>query len=279
MPRPAEPGHPSDPDRTVAMPRPAEPGYPSDPDRTVPISRPGDPGHPGDVDRTLAIPRPGGPGQAAGAHPVGAVNHPANEETMILPAFVTGRKEPEPEPPPVVPARPQADGSLPASERGMLVFVAALLGVGTIAVVIMLGARGLNTRHPAHPASPTPSATVLGAPVAPLATSSPSPTPSPSAPSPTPSRPPTSKPPTRKSPTPTPSLLGSPLPVAYCLARNHGMARPPDGDTPTWTCDPGHRGQAVPFTPDQVCDWQYGVTSHAVVGSLADSSTWKCYGG
>jgi hypothetical protein len=33
----------------------------------------------------------------------------------------------------------------------------------------------------------------------------------------------------------------------------------------------------LPYTPDQLCDWEYGQTSYAVIGSLADPETWKCY--
>ena len=68
-----------------------------------------------------------------------------NDETMILPAFVTGKKEKEPKP--AEPVRHQAtpEGALPPSERGMLIFVAALLGIGTIAVVTVLGLGGFSS--------------------------------------------------------------------------------------------------------------------------------------
>jgi hypothetical protein len=218
-----------------------------------------------DSDRTVAIPRPA------------ADSHPANAETMVLPVFVTGRKEPEPAPAKAEPARPPsgADGSLPASERGMLVFVAALLGAGTIAVVTMLGLGGLNAKHPA----PVPVSTPTTAP----AGGAPTPAASPSGTSPTPASPSTAASPTlakttaKHLPSPTPALLGQPQPLTYCLARTHGLPKAPDHDHPTWTCTTGRRGQVVPFTPEQVCDWQYGNAAHAVVGSLADYSTWKCY--
>ncbi|HKT05565.1 MAG TPA: hypothetical protein VJT31_39110, partial [Rugosimonospora sp.] len=58
----------------------------------------------------------------------------ANEATVVLPVFVTGKK---PEQPPAHQA--MAETRLPSSERGMLLFVAALLGLGTIAVVAMMG--------------------------------------------------------------------------------------------------------------------------------------------
>ncbi|HEY2675042.1 MAG TPA: hypothetical protein VGJ07_32335 [Rugosimonospora sp.] len=217
-----------------------------------------------DAERTVAIPRQVEPG------------HPGNAETMVLPVFVTGGKEPEPAPPPPAdpPRNPVHDGALPASERGMLVFVAALLGIGTIAVVTMLGLGGLDTKHPV-PAPPAPTATPAGGgpgPVtSPSAGLSPSMAPSSVAPSPT-----LAKTTAKKLPSPAPSLLGQPQPLAYCVAKDRGLARAPDHDTPTWTCTT-RRGQLDPFTPEQVCDWQYGPAAHAVVGSLADYTTWKCY--
>jgi hypothetical protein len=282
MSHPGGPGYPADPDRTVPIPHPADPGRAADADRTAAIPRPADPGRAANPERTAANPRPVDLSHATGtgSHPVTTASHPANAETMILPVFVTGsRKEPDPPPQPATPPRPPADGALPASERGMLVFVAALLGIGTIAVVLMLGVNNLNTKHPVAPHSPSsvpsPTASVIGAPAAPVVpTSSPTPSPARSA---SPTAVTTTKS-VKKSPTPAPSLLGQPTVLAYCLARNHGMAQPPGSGTSTWTCDPGRRGgQAVPFTPEQVCDWQYGLASHAVVGSLADASTWKCY--
>ncbi|WP_203921901.1 hypothetical protein [Rugosimonospora africana] len=220
-----------------------------------------------DSDRTVAIPRPG------------EGNHPANAETMVLPVFVTGKKEPEPAPAPAQPARqPGADGSLPASERGMLVFVAALLGIGTVAVVVMLGLGGLE-KHPAQiqptaPASTGPAGGVP-APAASPSSLSPSPT-APGSPS-TAASPTLAKTTAKHIAPPAPVLLGQPQPLAYCVAKDHGLAQAPGHDHNTWTCTTGRHGQADPFTPEQVCDWQYGTAAHAVVGSLADYTTWKCY--
>jgi hypothetical protein len=187
----------------------------------------------------------------------------------VLPAFVTGRKEPAPRP--AEPARHRPEGALPPSERGMLVFVAALLGIGTIAVVIMLGMGGLNPRHgtPAPSTRPSSSTPSPAAAAAPLPTQ-PVPTDSPASSAPAP------PPPTKRTmTTPARTFVGNPNPYAYCLMVNAGIAQRPDHDDPSWSCQGRHR--SVDFTPDQVCDWQYGTASFAVVSSLPDPSTWKCY--
>jgi hypothetical protein len=208
-----------------------------------------------DSDRTVAIPRPA------------ADSHPANADTMVLPVFLTGRKEPEPAPAKAEPARPPsvADGSLPPSERGMLVFVAALLGAGTIAVVTMLGLGGLHPQHPAQVPASTPVTAPAGGAPAPAASPSgavPTTSASPSTASPTQAR-------TTAKHLSSPALLGQPQPLAYCLAKTHGLPKAPNHDHPTWTCTTGRRGQVEAFTPEQVCDWQYGNAAHAVVGARA----------
>ncbi len=190
---------------------------------------------------------------------------------MVLPAFVTGRKEPAPKP--AEPARHRPEGTLPPSERGMLVFVAALLLVGTVAVVIMLGMGGLNPRHgtPAPSSKPTTSTPSPAAAAGPLPTQ-PVPTDSPASSAPAPPPPPPSK---RSATTTARTLVGSPNPYAYCLMVNSGIAQRPDHDNPSWSCAGRHR--TVNFSPDDVCDWQFGNASYAVVSSLPDPSTWKCY--
>jgi hypothetical protein len=70
------------------------------------------------------------------------------DETMILPAFLTGtarKPEPAPEPKPAAPqkpARPDPIAKLPSDERNMLIFVAAVLAIGTLAIVAMAGLHG-----------------------------------------------------------------------------------------------------------------------------------------
>jgi hypothetical protein len=94
----------------------------------------------------------------------------AHDQTQVLPAFLTGglaektALHPTVDPA-AVPAKapavkpvtpPAADGDkLPSSERNMLIFVALLLAVGTLAVVTVMGI-GALTRHDATP-TPTPS--------------------------------------------------------------------------------------------------------------------------
>jgi hypothetical protein len=203
--------------------------------------------------------RPGDGGEANG-------HHPLEHKTVALPAFITGRRdEGKAESP-----RPQAGDKLPPSERGMLVFVAALLALGTVAVVVMLGFGGLTTHHPPAPTQPseTPAA---GAPVA---DPSPSPSDSPS-PSPSPSLSPSPKPSSRK---PTPTPLGGVDLNRFCsaVARNT-FPTPPNNDNSTWTCVDRSNEVRRTFTPDQVCIFQYPQATHAVVGSLTNPATWKCY--
>jgi hypothetical protein len=71
----------------------------------------------------------------------------AHDKTLLLPAFVTSSKigiddqlaKPAipAQPAPAKPAAPDHTDRLPSSERGMLVFVSAILGVGTLAIVAM----------------------------------------------------------------------------------------------------------------------------------------------
>jgi hypothetical protein len=71
----------------------------------------------------------------------------SHDKTVLLPAFVTSSKIgvddqlAKPVIPaqatPAKPAAPDHSDRLPSSERGMLVFVSAILGVGTLAIVAM----------------------------------------------------------------------------------------------------------------------------------------------
>jgi hypothetical protein len=57
-----------------------------------------------------------------------------NQETMSLPAFLTGSPAPAPAP---APSSVENPDKLPSSERNMLIFVALLLLSGTVAIVAM----------------------------------------------------------------------------------------------------------------------------------------------
>jgi hypothetical protein len=204
--------------------------------------------------------------------------HPLDGKTVLLPAFVTGRKDEPPSETPAPPAGPQAGDKLPATERGMLVFVAALLALGTVAVVAMLGFGGLTTRHPpvgTRASSPTPEA---GALAAPSPSPSPSASPSPS-PSPSPSRKPV--PPSRKpssSPSPSAVPLGGVNLNSFCSDVSRGSSpAPPSKDRSTWACVNSFGTVKRTFTPDQVCIYQYPLATHAVVGTLSNPGTWKCF--
>jgi hypothetical protein len=188
------------------------------------------------------------------------------DETVVLPAFLTGKREPEPK---SEPSRPQPGDALPASERGMLIFVAALLGVGTLAVVTVLGLGGFSSKPvPAHPKPPT------------VATVYPSPTPvvPPStSPAASPPPPPSASPSTRR--TASPRALGTLTandPAAYCTYKKAGRVHMREDST--WVCvgSPGHDGFL--FTPTDVCKWRYlRTTAYAVLGDPADPTTWKCF--
>ena len=91
----------------------------------------------------------------------------AHDKTQVLPAFLTGGLveptevqplvTPTPAPAkapavkPVTPAPGDPD-KLPSSERNMLIFVALLLAIGTLAVVTVMGLGALSR----HDATPTP---------------------------------------------------------------------------------------------------------------------------
>jgi hypothetical protein len=86
----------------------------------------------------------------------------ADDKTQVLPAFLTGRPG-APEPPAADAAKPAVKNvtpkapdshKLPSSERNMLIFVASLLAVGTLAVVTVMGI-GALTKHEATPPTPT----------------------------------------------------------------------------------------------------------------------------
>jgi hypothetical protein len=211
---------------------------------------------------------PGKPSDATETIPVTS-GYPTDAETMVLPVFVTGKK-PEP------PGREAVEAkSVPDSERGMLVFVAALLGLGTIAVVTMMGFGLGGTSTKSNKPAPKPSvvrtsvAPVVPAPV--RSSASPSTSPSRAAPTVRRSRTPSA------SPSPSPALLGtltSADPDLYCSATDRSVAHPPDQNSATWFCRRNHQN----FTPTAVCRWRFNdKTAFAVVGNLQNPSTWRCY--
>jgi hypothetical protein len=227
---------PSASTRAPAHAAPAEPAAPADPPASGQRTGPAEPGAPGQ--RRV-------------------------DETVVLPAFVTGKREAEQKS--AEPMRHQPGDALPPSERGMLIFVAALLGVGTLAVVTVLGLGGFSSKPaPAHTA-PFPLVSVYPSPTP---VDSPSPE---AAPSPSPSASPSTR---RASPRPLGTLTAND-PAAYCAAKKAG--RPHLREDGTWVClgAPGHDGFL--FTPTDVCKWRYlRNTAFATVGNPADPTSWKC---
>jgi hypothetical protein len=217
-------------------------------------------------------------GSAVPAQRTGATNPPAghtplHDETVVLPAFVTGKKEREAKPAEPVRHQAEPDGALPPSERGMLIFVAALLGVGTLAVVTVLGLGGFSS---SPRTARTPSAAAVVPPPA-TASASPSPSPTASSPAPAPPPPPSPTPPPRRT-SPARVTLGALTrsdPAAYCSYSQAGRARQIDGN---WYCSGSSSHQPFPFAPDDVCQWRYlDKTAYAVARDATDPATWTCY--
>jgi hypothetical protein len=201
----------------------------------------------------------------------------AMDETLVLPAFVTGKRS---EPKPAEPVRHQApDTTLPPSERGMLIFVAALLGLGTLAMVTVLGVGGF-ARPAHHTGTPTKAAAAPVAATTPSASPTGSPSPSPVVAS-APAQPVvTTMPATpRRSSSPAKVTLGTLTradPSAFCMDSMAGRARPhSDG---SWSCTGTQVRPAFTFTPTDVCQWRYvDKTAYATVGDQTDPATWTCY--
>lgn len=227
---------------------------------------------------TSGIPEQRSPavGRHAAAH-AEPEEQPLPDETVVLPAFITGKPEPLPERPkpaaePVPPADPDR---LPPSERGMLIFVATLLGLGGLAVVVMLGVGGFGSPPQSAGAATTTPA------VSPVPTPTPSPSLSPVASAPAPTTPapkPTTTPP--KKPSPTVRFLGmlsAKDPAAYCAALDAGRAG--QHSDHSWYCrGSSAHPQSMPFTSTDVCRWRYlDKTAYAVAGDIDQPSTWKCY--
>jgi hypothetical protein len=219
----------------------------------------------------------GEPAPARTVEVVGPARPVLHDETMVLPAFLTGQAEKPPPPPaPSGPTRPDPAEKLPATERGMLVFVAALLGVGTLAVVIMMG-MGLTdpkpkTGKPAPAASgPAPAVTGSGQPTA-APTVQPDPTPTLTG-----SLKPTSHP-SAGGPTVLGSITTATL-TDYCglvladpRARYRSMTI---GSTTKWECYAGRRDETV--VPNTVCQWKFRDNSAYIVAADLAELPWKCY--
>jgi hypothetical protein len=202
---------------------------------------------------------------------------PVNDETVVLPVFVTGRK---PERSPVRQA--VADTKLPSSERTMLVFVAALLAVGTIAVVAMMGFGLAGNGSGADPKrTPSPVSSTAGEAPPPAGSSSPAASLTPSAPAATssPSDKPSPSRSLRRSASPSPVSLGALSSNAlrsYCWAVNRGTPHAPQ-DGGSWTCVAGPSKQEE-FTPTAVCKATFNdKNTYATVGNINDPTTWNCF--
>ena len=230
---------------------------------------------------TGAIPDQPSPARGRHAAPAAPEDHPATDpptrrvegspkpdETVVLPAFLTGKKEP----PPTRTAPPLApDGSLPPSERGMLIFVATLLGVGTLAVVVLLGLGGFT----APPAKATSSAVpvALPTPTPPEPSPAPSPTPSPTR-SPVPP-----KPSPKRSPSPTSTFLGilTARDLSTFCSANHAGRVAQHSDR-SWYCKSTTGHPSLPFSSTDICRWRYDdKAAWAVAGDIDDPTTWKCF--
>jgi hypothetical protein len=220
---------------------------------------------------TARVPGQRDPATSRGAHAAPDPDEEvvaAPDETVILPAFITGRSEPLPERPRE--PQPAPGDALPPSERGMLIFVASLLGLGTLAVVVVLGLGGFSAPAATIPPVPTPAGS---------SSESPSPSPSPSASaspslSPSPSRSP------RRSPSPTHRLLGTlgaKDPAAYCTSLDAGRVQ--QHSDHSWYCRGSfNHPDPLPFTSTDVCRWRYvSKTAYAVAANIDDPTTWKCY--
>lgn len=194
-----------------------------------------------------------------------------HDATMVLPAFLTGKIDIEdlPEPKADPSGRPDPNEKLSATERGMLLFVAALLGIGTIAVVAVMG-MGLTTDRP-KATPPKPQAASVAA------TTSPTPSPSPS-PSATPSPAATTKPPATKA---APRLLGSingPGTLNdFCSKTWQDGATAYFATTGGWTCTANHHTTSTVIAPNGVCRWQYGDKTAYTAAVGTDQLPWKCY--
>jgi len=211
--------------------------------------------------------------------------HPAlHDETMVLPAFLTGKIELPPEPEEVEePApnngRPDPAAKLPATERGMLIFVAALLGIGTIAVVAVMGMGLASPKKPSTPPAPTSSASGTAAAIA----GNPDPVVDP-VPSGTGSLRPTERPSSSG-----PKVLGSIASVdilrTYCQQwRNDAYVvgpGQPGPSSPTWACVDPHAKRPSDATlqaaPNYVCRWKYRDNSSYSPSQGSDKLPWTCY--
>jgi hypothetical protein len=73
-------------------------------------------------------------------------------------------------------------------------------------------------------------------------------------------------------------LLGGVDVNKYCanMSRFY-QPQAPNANHANWACVDTRGTVRATFTPDQVCVFQYQQTAHAVVGTLGDPATWRCY--
>ncbi|HEX6500019.1 MAG TPA: hypothetical protein VF054_13455 [Micromonosporaceae bacterium] len=158
----------------------------------------------------------------------------------------------------------------PISIRGLPMFLAALLGLGTIAIVFvtMPGSDRANSA-PQPSAAPTVSVTASVSPAGkPTGTGKPS------------ARHPGA------GPSPTRTVLGS-LDLQtmgrFCVSRDAGFAtlrRAPQGPgaaIDNWACTGKSRTRGFTIVPTDVCQWRYGVSSVAGYLDRDDAYSWRCY--
>lgn len=206
-----------------------------------------------------------GRGPAAGPASVTWQTPTGSLAPAAQPASTTAAPAAPPKAP--APSRQTPSEPPPVSVRGLPMFLAALLGLGTIGIVFMTmpGSGKADS-------APKPNATASAGPAAPAAaTGTPSGQPSHHATGATPS----SRP-----------ILGSldqQTMGKFCASRDAGFAtlrREPQGAgaaIDNWACTGKSRTRGFTIVPTDVCQWRYG--SSAVAGYLNrnDAYSWRCY--
>jgi len=238
----------------------------------VPVSA----GTPGTGSTARVPSTPPGPARSPGFAP--------SDETVVLPRFRTGEPDPVPRPVPATvpgvprqPAVPVEHGLGPA-ERGMLIFVAALLGLGTVAVVATMG---FGLSRGGTPAGVHPSGTA-SAPAPPVPAGPTAPTGSTAAASASASAGPSAS---RSTAAPRQlgtlgqgDLSGYCGSLGYTLRAPNEPARRQPPASPNWNCSRGVPSPgAIDIVPNQVCRWRYGDTgAYTPARNPQDALPWTC---